>query len=339
MRADNSLIEKRVYAFGDFRLNTLERVLENAGHPISVVPKALDVLIVLVENRGRIVEKEDLMRKVWPETFVEDNNLAFNVSVLRKLFGETGAAQHYIETVPKRGYRFIADVVEIPEKELPGISAVAGDLAGKSAPPNGAVHLPEPLHRPSRFARPRIFVTALLSLTVGGILTYYFHRTPKLTDKDTVVLTDFINTTGDPVFDGTLREGLAVQLEQSPFLSLISDERIRQTLHLMGQAADARLTPELAREICERTGSDAVLEGSIASLGSRYVLGLRAKNCRTGDVLDQQQAQASRKEHVLNSLTQIASKFRTRVGESLATVEKHSTPLAEATTPSLLTFA
>ena len=103
----------------------------------------------------------------------------------------------------------------------------------------------------------------------------------------------------------------------------------------MGQPADARLTPELAREICERTASAAVLEGSIARLGSQYVLGLRAKNCRTGEVLDEEQVQAARKEDVLNALSQIASKFRTRVGESLATVEKHDTPLAEATTPSL----
>jgi eukaryotic-like serine/threonine-protein kinase len=164
---------------------------------------------------------------------------------------------------------------------------------------------------------------------------FLFHRTPKLTDKDTIVLADFINTTGDPLFDETLRQGLAVQLEQSPFLSLVSEERIQRTLGLMGQPADARLTPQLAREICERTAGAAVLEGSVASLGSQYVLGLRAKNCRNGDVLDEEQAQAARKEDVLNALSQIASKFRARVGESLATIEKHDTPLAEATTPSL----
>src|SRR5208282_432965 len=146
---------------------------------------------------------------------------------------------------------------------------------------------------------------------------------------------DFTNTTGDSVFDGTLRQGMAVQLEQSPFLSLISEQHMQHTLRLMGQSADARLTPELAREICERTGSAAVLEGSIASLGSQYVLGLRAKNCRTGDTLDDEQVQATRKEDVLNALSQIASRFRTRVGESLSTIESHDTPLAEATTPSL----
>jgi eukaryotic-like serine/threonine-protein kinase len=178
---------------------------------------------------------------------------------------------------------------------------------------------------------------AVLAVIAAGY--FYFHRTlygnPKLTDKDTIVLADFTNTTGDPTFDGTLRQGLAIQLEQSPFLSLVSDERIQKMLPLMSQAADARLTPELAHGICERTASAAVLEVSITSLGSQYVLGLRAKNCRTGDILDQEQVQAARKEDVLNALTQIASKFRTRIGESLATVEKYDTPLPEATTPSL----
>jgi serine/threonine protein kinase/Tfp pilus assembly protein PilF len=180
-------------------------------------------------------------------------------------------------------------------------------------------------------------VAAVAAAVVAAFSAAYFsfHRAPKLTNKDTIVLADFINKTGDPVFDGTLRQGLAVQLAQSPFLSLVSDERIQKTLRLMGRPADAPLTPQLSREICERTAGAAVLEGSIARLGTQYVLWLRAKNCRTGDVLDEEQVEAVRKEDVLSALTQIASKFRTRVGESLPTVEKHSTPLAEATTPSL----
>jgi serine/threonine protein kinase/Tfp pilus assembly protein PilF len=177
-------------------------------------------------------------------------------------------------------------------------------------------------------------VAALLIL-VAFYVNFYFHRTPKLTDKDTIVLADFTNTTGDPLFDGTLRQGMAVQLEQSPFLSLISEGRIQQTLRLMGQPSDTRLTPEIAREICERTASAAVLEGSISSLGSQYILGLRAQVCRTGDILAEEQIQAAGKEDVLNALGKIASKFRTRVGESLTTVEKHNTPLETATTSSL----
>jgi serine/threonine protein kinase/tetratricopeptide (TPR) repeat protein len=174
---------------------------------------------------------------------------------------------------------------------------------------------------------------AVVVLTVGSY--FYSHRWPKLTDRDTIVLADFVNHTGDPVFDDTLRQGLSVQLEQSPFLRLVSEERIQQTLRLMGQPTDARLTPEVAREICERTGSAAVLDGSIASLGSQYVLGLRATSCRTKSILAEEQVQAARKEDVLNALGQIATKFRTRVGESLTMVQKYDTPLPEATTSSL----
>ena len=177
--------------------------------------------------------------------------------------------------------------------------------------------------------RRRVLVAAAVAVAI------YSRRPPALTDKDTIVLAEFTNTTGDPVFDDTLRQGLAVQLQQSPFLSLISDERIRRTLPLMNQPADARLTPDIARVVCVRTGSAAVLEGSIAALGSQYVLGLRATNCATGDILADEQAQAARKEDVLSTLSQMATRFRTRVGESLATIERYSTPLEEATTPSL----
>ncbi len=176
--------------------------------------------------------------------------------------------------------------------------------------------------------------SAVLALVTAGY--FYLVRSPKLSDKDTIILADFTNSTGDAVFDETLRQGLAIQLEQSPFLSMVSDETIQKTLGLMGQPpAGIRLTPKVAQEICERTGSAAVLEGSIASLGSKYVLGLRAKDCRTGAVLDEEQVQAAKKEDVLDVLSQIAIKFRTKVGESLDTVKLHSTPLEEATTTSL----
>ena len=173
----------------------------------------------------------------------------------------------------------------------------------------------------------------VVAAAVAGVI--YSRRPAPLTDKDTIVLGEFTNTTGDPVFDDTLRQGLAIQLQQSPFLSLVSDDRIRRTMLLMNQPADARLTPDVARAVCVRTASAAVLEGSIAALGSQYVLGLHATNCATGDILADEQAQAARKEDVLTTLSQIATSFRTRVGESLATVEKHSMPLEDVTTPSL----
>jgi eukaryotic-like serine/threonine-protein kinase len=185
----------------------------------------------------------------------------------------------------------------------------------------------------SRWRAIAVALAIVLALSAGGF--FYLRGTPRLSDKDTIVLADFANSTGDPVFDGTLRQGLAVQLEQSPFLSLVPEDRVQQTLRMMSQPADARLTPQLAREVCQRTASAAVLQGSIATLGSQYVLGLRAENCRTGKVLDDELVQAAKKEDVLNALSQMASKFRTRVGESLATIQRHDVPLEEATTSSL----
>ena len=186
---------------------------------------------------------------------------------------------------------------------------------------------------PARGTRLAAAVVAVVALCAAGYL--YLHRTPKLTTKDTIVLAEFENKTSDPVFDQTLRQGLAVQLEQSPFLTLVSDQQTQQVLHLMNRPPEARLTPEVAREICERTGSDAVLEGSIAGLGSQYVLWLRARNCRTGEVLAEEQAQPARKEEVLNTLSRMAVQIRTRLGESRATIQEHSTPLEQATTSSL----
>jgi eukaryotic-like serine/threonine-protein kinase len=169
---------------------------------------------------------------------------------------------------------------------------------------------------------------------VAGVI--YERRWPAtLTDKDTIVLAEFTNTTGHPVFDETLRQGIAVQLQQSPFLSLISEARIREELTLMQQPTEARLTSKLAEDVCVRTASAAVLHGSIATIGSQYVLGLRAKNCTTGDILADEQAHAARKEDVLDVLSRMAIRFRARVGESLASIEHHSMPLEQATTPSL----
>lgn len=182
----------------------------------------------------------------------------------------------------------------------------------------------------------RIGLIATVAIAALGVPGYvYTHSAPKLTDKDTILLADFTNRTLDPDFDQTLRQGLAVELGQSPFLSLVPDERIHGTLHMMARPENTPVTGDVAREICQRTFSAAVVQGSISKLGNQYVLGLRATNCRTGDVLDDDQVQAARKEDVLTALNQIAGRFRSKAGENLASLQQHSTPLVEATTPSL----
>jgi len=177
-------------------------------------------------------------------------------------------------------------------------------------------------------------VVVIAALVAAMFYSRSRHAAP-LTEKDTVVLADFTNTTGDTVFDGTLRQGLSAQLEQSPFLNLLSDERVARTLALMAQPKDARLTPELAREVCQRTAGAATIEGSISNLGNQYVAGLKAVNCQTGDVLANEQASASGKEQVLKALGEAAAKVRVRLGESLASVQKYDAPADNVTTPSL----
>jgi hypothetical protein len=174
----------------------------------------------------------------------------------------------------------------------------------------------------------------VIALTVSGWL-FYSRKAHALTDKDTIVLADFTNTTGDEVFDDTLKQALAVDLGQSPFLNIISEERIRQTLQEMTRLPNERLTRDLAREVCQRAGSTAYLAGSIAALGTQYVIGLEALNCASGDVLAREQVAAAGKEQVLPALGQAAGKLRNELGESLSSVQKFDVPLEQATTNSL----
>jgi eukaryotic-like serine/threonine-protein kinase len=317
---DNQSLEE-LYEFGPFRVDPARETLLKAGVAVPLTPKTFQILLVLVRHGKEIVTKDDLMKTVWPDTFVEEANLSRNIFMLRKALGETAQDHGYIVTVPGRGYRLSEKVHVVPGQEF----AIAAASHSK-------VQIEVKETKPWKW----IALAAVVLLAAGaGLWRWSSHRRPVLGAKDTVVLADFANSTGDPVFDETLRQGLAIQLRQSPYLSLISDQRISHTLRLMGQRTDARLSGEIARGVCERTGSAAVLEGSIAPLGSQYVLALQAKSCRTGEVLDQEQVQAARKEDVLKALGQIASRFRNRVGESLATIQEHNMPLAEATTPSL----
>jgi eukaryotic-like serine/threonine-protein kinase len=212
--------------------------------------------------------------------------------------------------------------------------ASASDLAADLQRGTATAASPGPritISRRWKFAVP--VALAVLAAIVGSY--FYLHRPAKLTDKDRILLADFTNTTSDPIFTDTLRQGLEVQLQESPFLSLISTDRIQKTLELMGKPKATPVTGAVAREVCERTGSAAVLDGSISSLGAQYVLGLRATNCRDGTLMNDQQVQVARKEDVIKAMTQIAAKFRTAAGESHATLVRYATPLEEAATPSL----
>ena len=186
--------------------------------------------------------------------------------------------------------------------------------------------------------RLKILVPAAVLIVVGlvaGALYFRSRSATTLTEKDSIVVSDFVNTTGDPVFDDTLKQGLSVQLSQSPFLNILPDQRVSETLKLMGHAPEDRLTHEVAREICARSNSKALLSGSISHLGSQYVIGLKAVDCNSGDVLAQEQVQAAAKEEVLKVLGQGTTRLRQKLGESLSSIRRFDAPLDQVTTPSL----
>jgi DNA-binding winged helix-turn-helix (wHTH) protein/tetratricopeptide (TPR) repeat protein len=321
-----------LYEFGPFRLDAGQRLLLRDDCPIPLQPKAFETLLVLVRNSEKVVLKDELLNAVWADTFVQESNLTQNIFVLRKALGDNDGGRRYIITVPGRGYRFAEKVRTITETE----EAARQDQPQPVRAAQSLADDPRVASKNRQFRRAWItasLAVLLVALAVFGYL--HFHRSPKLTDKDTIVLADFANTTGDPVFDGTMRQGLSIQLEQSPFLNLLSDQRIEQTLLLMARPKGTRLTAEVAREVCQRSGSAAVLSGYIAQVGTRYLLTLYAANCSNGDQLASAQAQANDKNHVLDALGTMTTEIRGKLGESLASVQKLDTPLENVTTPSL----
>jgi eukaryotic-like serine/threonine-protein kinase len=296
--------------FGEFQLDLQTAELRNNGHTVTLQDQPFRVLAVLLEHPGRLVTRDELKKRLWPaDTFVDfDHGLNKAVNRLREALGDSTENPRFIETLPRKGYRFIA-AISGADRRTRGNAWVAWKVSV-----------------------PVVIVGAAVIL--GGLL-WRGRRVRPLTGKDTIVLSDFENRTGDTVFDDTLRQGLSVQLEQSPFLSLISDTKINQTLKLMGHPAGDRLTPEVTRDVCQRTGSKAMLTGSIAGLDSQYVIGLKAVNCQSGDLLAEAQEQAAGKEGVLKALDAAAVSLRSKLGESLSTVQEYATPLADATTPSL----
>jgi DNA-binding winged helix-turn-helix (wHTH) protein/predicted Zn-dependent protease len=310
--------------FGVFELNLRTGELRKTGTRIKLQDQPLKVLMALLEQPGEVVAREELKRRIWPEESFGDFDHAVNVAVakLRAALSDSAETPRFVETLPRRGYRFIFPVVSASQAKSADTATVTTMAKPATSPAK------------SRWTSPAAAILVVAGLAAAVHWLFSNHKRP-LTDKDSIVLTDFTNTTGDAVFDGTLRQGLSVQLEESPFLTIVSDYRIQDALQLMGQKPDTKLSPDVARDVCWRTGSAALLEGSIARLGSQYVLGLKAVNCRTGDSLAEAQITADNKEQVLPALARAATKVRSELGESLSTVEKFNMPVQQVTTPSL----
>jgi eukaryotic-like serine/threonine-protein kinase len=314
-----------VYEFGPFRLDPQKKTLLRGSELLTLTPKVFETLVLLVENRDRALSKDELMAKLWTETFVEEANLSQNIFVLRKALGENAQDQRYIVTVRGTGYRFAEAV-----RELPTVSSTSG-----SATESDAQREPRIPASGRRLLVGALGLVMLAAALVGAVM-YRWSRRPVLTDKDTIVLSDFDNRTGDPIFDGTLKQALTIQLEQTPFLNLLSDQRVSATLKLMNRQDGEHVSRNVALEVCQRTNSKAVVSGTIAALGHEYLVSLEALNCReNGEVFGGQQVRAANKEGVLDALSAAASGLRRELGESLASIRKFDAPLREATTPSL----
>jgi eukaryotic-like serine/threonine-protein kinase len=325
-----------VYQFGPFEVNAAAGELLKSGRRIKLQEQPYRLLLALLENPGEVVSREELRSRLWlDDTFVDfDGSLRVAVRKLREALDDNADNPRYIETIPKRGYRFLVPEVRridaAPEMAEPGAAKPSEDVQRDDS---------ELLKTGARATRWWLIAgVAILVIGAGlapGTRMFFAPHVHALTDKDTIVLADFANATGNPVLDGTLRQGLSVQLEQSPFLSIIPDEKIQQTLGLMGQPVDTKLVPAIAREVCQRTSSAAVLDGSIAKIGAQYLLTLKAINCKSGETLASTEAEASDENHVLNALGKVSVEIRNKLGESLSTIQKFDTPLEEATTPSL----
>lgn len=320
-----------IYRFDEFEVDDREFRLSSGGAPVQLEPKVLRLLLCLIENRNRLVRKQELLDKVWPDAAVTENALTRAIGLLRKALNDDSHLPRFLETVPTAGYRFIANVTVVESN-----NSVLEPIAAPKQASTTATDATK-----FRASTRWVIASSILALVaVGtGLSLFLRHRKPVPTEKATVVLANFDNSTGDPVFDSTLRQSLATQFDQPPFVTM-TDEHIQGVLRMMGQPAGARLTPAIAREICVRTSSAVALDGSIAPIGAQYVLGLRSTDCRSGKIIAQEQVQAARKEDVLSTLDHISRSSKVRIRDSLAGGKMYDNPIFEATTPSIeaLTF-
>jgi eukaryotic-like serine/threonine-protein kinase len=335
-----------LYRFGTYEANSNTGELLKKGVRIKLQEQPFRMLCLLLEKSGSIISKEEVRERLWPgNTFVEfDASLSVAIGKLRDALGDDAENPRFIETVPRRGYRFLAAVVkeEIGEGEKSnGMErALAAQESAQQPNVRGDVLREEQTAEVQKGERGRwrYLLLFLGAAALGAVLGTYFYRQQSmfaLTARDTIVVADFQNSTGEPVFSEALRRGLQVGLEQSPFLQVLSDRKMAVILKQMERPPDERITGPVTVEVCRRSNSRAAVEGSISLLGNAYLLGLTAIRCDTGEAIIHEQWEAKRREDVINELGAATARLRERLGESLQSIQKYNAPLAQATTSSL----
>ena len=364
-------VTQKLLRFGAFALNLDSEELRKDGTLIKLAPQPFRLLALLASNAGQLVTREEIQKQIWgDDTFVDfEHGMNQCINQIRGVLNDSADRPVYVETIPRRGYRFLAPVVSKTISVAPAVVESASSIGqppvvstGKLAPASGSeaalATAPQtvptlasnatataaapalesapshPVGRSTRFVRMLLVAAVCIPIIVMGVY-WSTRKVSALNEKDTIILADFSNHTGDKVFDDTLKTALSFQLEQSPFLNVLSDQRAAGALRLMDRPVDQPVTGEVARELCLRTNSKAVVEGSIAAVGEHYLIELKATNCQTGDTLVSAEADAENLNKVLTALQQAGNRLRTSLGESLASVRKFDQPLEEATTSSL----
>lgn len=305
--------------FGVFEVDLRTGELRKHGLRIKLREQPFQILTLLLEHPGEVVTREELQRKLWPaDTFVDfDRGLNRAVNQLRDALGDSAENPRFIETFPKRGYRFMMQVE----------SSKSADETAAPAPLT--VARAEPAPASADRSRARIWMVAGGSFLLAGLAAAWFFtrggRPP--TEPNVIVLTEIDNLTGDPAFDSTIRQALQIDLEQSPFLRILSEAEMIETLRLMNNNPKQRLTLQVAKEMCLRAGGKAVLGGSVTTLGSEYVVNLSAVSCESGETVGREQVRARAKEEVLSGLDKAASSLRAKLGESLSSIRRFDRPL------------
>lgn len=370
--------------FGVFELNLTTEELRKGGTLIRLAPQPFRLLALLASRSGQVVAREEIQKQIWGgETYVDfEQGMNHCVKQIRNALSDSADTPLYVETIPRRGYRFLAPVVSkripappprVVESQsgiqsgiaMPAIKLPVADPPAAPAKPTAEPELvlnvkkvvptqpevispapsaavaAEPAAKADQAGSRRIpwrllAIGALILVAAVAAVLYWRSRKPNvLTEKDTIVVADFDNSTGEPIFDSALKQALSEDLEQSPFLNVLSEEKVSEQLRFMGLAADAHLSGDIARQVCQRSGSRAVLVGSISGVGGYYVIGVNAIDCQTGDSLDSEEARAGSRKQVLSALGKATRRMREKLGESLASLQKYDTPVEQATTPSL----
>jgi eukaryotic-like serine/threonine-protein kinase len=326
---------KSTFRFGIFEAHPAKGTLLRKGVRIKLQDQPFRVLCLLLERPNEIVTREELRLALWPaDTYVDfDGSLNAALKRLRSTLGDNADNPTFIETVPKRGYRFVAPVAVETSPEL--APAEPPDALVPQHKPQTQPTATEAPTQPRLSARWGMTAAAILLLAIGGYRLFFVRKVQALKITDTIVMADFTNETGDPVFDDALKQALSLQLSQSPFLNLVAEGRVRSTMRQMGLSTSDFISAETARGVCQRTNSAAVISGSIRTQGSQYVLDLKALSCGTGESLAEEEAAATKKDDVLPALDRASNGLRTKVGEPLLSVAKYDIPVYQATTRSL----